>query len=294
MLTKGDSIALLRVLIAAAWADGKVTQSELNYIKMLARKFRLSDAEWTELQPYLEDGPNEKEIHDLFEDLLNRIGTSSQRNKVVNYLEEIVSADDQITAEEHDFLEHYTALLKQASSGELLIRRMKGLFSKPKADTALDLEEFFQNKVLFKLRRRIGTDQITPEVRRLCALGGLMGIVAQADGQIDRKELEEIRGQLRLRHIFDTEALEVLMTIIEEESVRGLDRRSLISEYAANADYEERVALLDLLFAVAAADKALTYTELEELRGIASTLGLSHRQYIDAKVRARTNGKKRM
>src|SRR5262249_49893481 len=157
------------------------------------------------------------EIHDLFEDLLNRIGTSSQRNKVVNYLEEIMSADDQITAEEHDFLEHYTSLLKQASSGELLIRRMKGLFSKPKADTALELEEFFQNKVLFKLRRRIGTDQITPEVRRLCALGGLMGIVAQADGQIDRKELEEIRAQLRLRQIFDAEALEVLMTIIEEE-----------------------------------------------------------------------------
>jgi uncharacterized tellurite resistance protein B-like protein len=121
-----------------------------------------------------------------------------------------------------------------------------------------------------------------------------MGIVAQADGQIDRKELEEIRAQLCLRHIFDTEALEVLMTIIQEESVRGLDRRSLISEYADNADYEERIALLDLLFAVAAADKALTYTELEELRGIASTLGLSHRQYIDAKVRARTNGKKRM
>src|SRR5215468_11060884 len=84
MLTKGDSIALLRVLIAAAWADGKVTQSELNYIKMLARKFKLSDEDWTELQPYLEDGPNEKEIHNLFEDLLNRIGTSAQRNKVVN------------------------------------------------------------------------------------------------------------------------------------------------------------------------------------------------------------------
>ena len=114
-----------------------------------------------------------------------------------------------------------------------------------------------------------------------------MGIVAQADGDIDRREMEEIRRQLRQRNHFDAESLEVLMTIIEEESVRGLDRRSLLAEYAENATFEERIDLLDLLFAVASADQAPTYSELEELRGMATTLGLSHRQYIDAKVRAR-------
>ena len=280
-------MALLRVLIAGAWADGKITQSELNYIKLLAQRFRLSDQDWTELQPYLEDPPSEQEVKALFEDLLNRLGTSGERNRVVSYLEGIMSADEQITAEEHDFLEHYTSLLKQASTSELLVRRMKVLFSRPRDSVSIDLDEFFNNKVLFKLRRRIGTERITPEVRRLCALGGLMGIVAQADGEIDRREMEEIRRQLRLRNHFDPESLEVLMTIIEEESVRGLDRRSLISEYADTATFEERVHLLDLLFAVASADQALTHMELEELRGIASALGLSHRQYIDAKVRSR-------
>src|SRR5215472_11693962 len=153
MLTRGDSISLLKVLITAAWADGKVTQSELNYIKMLARRFRLAEEDWAELQPYLEDPPTESEVNNLFEDLLNRIGTPQERNRVVAYLDGIIAADDQITAEEHDFLERYTVLLKQASTSELLIRRMKGLFSKPKSDVTLDLDEFFQNKVLFKLRR---------------------------------------------------------------------------------------------------------------------------------------------
>jgi uncharacterized tellurite resistance protein B-like protein len=287
MLMKGDSVALLRVLIAGAWADGKITQSELNYIKLLAQRFRMSDEDWAELQPYLEDPPSDKEVKALFADLLNRLGTSGERNRVVSYLEGVMAADEQITAEEHDFLEHYTAMLKQTSSSELLIRRMKGLFSRPKDTVSVDLDEFFNNKVLFKLRRRIGTERITPEVRRLCALGGLMGIVAQADGEIDRREMEEIRRQLRLRNHFDPESLEVLMTIIEEESVRGLDRRSLIAEYADKATFEERIQLLDLLFAVASADQAPTYMELEELRGIASGLGLSHRQYIDAKVRCR-------
>jgi uncharacterized tellurite resistance protein B-like protein len=69
--------------------------------------------------------------------------------------------------------------------------------------------------------------------------------------------------------------------------VRGLDRARLISEYTADAGFEDRVELLDLLFAVAAADGALTHPELEELRGISAAMNLSHRQYIDAKLRAK-------
>jgi uncharacterized tellurite resistance protein B-like protein len=292
MLTKADRLALLKVLLAAAWADSKVTQSELNYIKSLAGKFRLTDEDWLQLQPYIEDPPTEDETNELFDDLLSRIATPFGRNEVVQHLENMMRADDHITAEEHDFLEHYTLVLKQASTGELLLGRMKGLFSKRKTHAALDLDEFFHNKILFKLRRRIGADRITPETRRLCLLGGLMGIVAQADGEIDPRELDEIRMQLQMRDNFDPESLEILMTIIEEESVRGLDRAALISEYAATATFDERVELLDLLFAVAAADQSLTFAELEELRGTSAALGLSHRQYIDAKLRARAKAEK--
>jgi uncharacterized tellurite resistance protein B-like protein len=287
MVTKADTLALLKVLLAAAWADSKLTQSELNYIKLLANKFRLTDDDWLQLQPYIEVAPTDKEVNDLFDDLLSRIATPFGRNQVAQHLENMMRADDQITAEEHDFLEHYTLLLKQASTGDLLLGRLKGLFSRRKVDHALDLDEFFHNRILFKLRRQIGTDRITPETRRLCLLGGLMGIVAQADGEIDARELDEIRIQLRMRGNFDSESLEILMTIVEEESVRGLDRAALISEYAADATFEERVELLDLLFAVAAVDQALTFGELEELRGISAALGLSHRQYIDSKLRAR-------
>ena len=292
MLTKADALALLKVLLAAAWADAKLTQSELNYIKLLAQKFRLSDEEWLQLQPFLEDPPSDDEVAELFDDLLSRLATPFARNQVIEHLENMMQADDQITAEEHDFLEHYTMVLKQASTRDLLLRKMKGMFSKRRSPAKVKLDEFFSNKILYKLRRRIGTDRITAETRRLCILGGLMGIVAQADGEIDPRELNEIRAQLRMRDNFDSESLEILMSIIEEESVRGLDRASLIAEYAAEAAFEDRIELLDLLFAVAAADQALTFAELEELRAISAALGLSHRQYIDAKLRTRAKAEK--
>jgi hypothetical protein len=61
----------------------------------------------------------------------------------------------------------------------------------------------------------------------------------------------------------------------------------LIAEYTGNMTFDERVHLLDTLFSVAAANGNLTHAELEELRGISSGMHLSHRQYIEAKIRTR-------
>ena len=286
-MIRADALALLKVLIAAAWADNRLTQSEMNYLKGLARRFNLSDADWTELEPYLEDAPPQEEIEALFKDLLARIGTPVGRNQVVRHIEEILSADATMTAEEHDFLEQYTLVLKEASTVELLVGRLKGLFQKRPAAATVDLDEFIRNKILFKLRRKINAAEVSPEMYRLCLLGGLMGIVAKADGEIELRELEEIRRHIQSRGVFEPEALDTLMAIIEEESLRGLDRARLISEYTADSGFDERVDLLDLLFSVAVVDGALTYPELEELRGISAAMNLSHRQYIDAKLRAK-------
>lgn len=287
MMTRSYVLALLKVLIAAVWADGRLSQAELNYTKALATKFRLSETDWLELEPHLEDPPSETEIDGLFRDLLHRIGTPRGRDEVVQHIQEIMNADAHMTAEEHDFLDQYTMILREASTVELLVRRMRGLFQKKPPAAVHDLNEFIRNKILFKLKRRLGAEQITPEMYRLCLLGGLMGIVARADDDIDEREMDGIRRQLQFRGRFDTDALNVLMTIIEEESVRGLDRTRMINEYTANASFDDRVELLDLLFSVAAANGSLTHAELEELRGISAAMSLSHRQYIDAKLRAK-------
>jgi uncharacterized tellurite resistance protein B-like protein len=287
MSTRSDALALLKVLIAAAWADSRLSQSEINYIKTLMKRFHLKEADWIELEPWLEDAPTEAETEEFFRELLARIASPGARAEVVAHLEEMMKADAKITAEEHDFLEQYAMILRNASTVELLVRRMRGLFARRQNFRPLDLDEFLRNKILFKLRRRIGDGQITPDMYRLCLLGGLMGVVARADNEVGGREMEEVRKQIEFRGKFDPEALDVLMTIIEEESVRGLDRARLIAEYTANAGFDERIELLDLLFAVAAADGGLKHAELEELRAISAAMHLSHKQYIDAKLRSK-------
>jgi uncharacterized tellurite resistance protein B-like protein len=286
-MARSDALSLLKVLLAAAWADSKITNSETNYIKALARRFELRDDDWLELEPYMEDPPSEKETDALFRDLLSRVASPAGRKEVVHHIEGILNADAQLTAEEHDFLEQYALIIRDASTVELLVKRMRGLFTKAPAKHVVDLDEFVKNKILYKFKRRFADSPITPELRRLCLLGGLMGLVAQADGEIEQPEMAEIRKQLQFHGSFDSDQLDVLMSIIAEESARGLDRARLIAEYAGNATFAQRVELLDLLFAVAAANGSLTYAELEELRGVSAALNLSHRQYIDAKIRAR-------
>src|SRR5688572_26511069 len=116
MLTRTDCLCLLKVLIAASWADSRLSQAELNYVKALAQRFRLTHADWLELEPYLEDPPSDREIDLLFQDLLSRIATPGAREEVVQHLQEILNADAQMTAQEHDFLEQYAFLLREAST----------------------------------------------------------------------------------------------------------------------------------------------------------------------------------
>src|SRR5580700_1288971 len=128
MMLRSDALALMKVLLAAAWADAKITNSEMNYIKALARRLNLRDEDWLELQPYMEDPPTAQETEALFRDLLTRVATPAGRAQVIHHIEQILMADEHITAEEHDFLEQYSQILKEASTVDLMVGRLKGFF----------------------------------------------------------------------------------------------------------------------------------------------------------------------
>ena len=52
-MSKFKKLTFLKVLTTVAWADGEVTQSELNILKSFYRKFNLDKNELDELKPFL-------------------------------------------------------------------------------------------------------------------------------------------------------------------------------------------------------------------------------------------------
>jgi uncharacterized tellurite resistance protein B-like protein len=77
----------------------------------------------------------------------------------------------------------------------------------------------------------------------------------------------------------------LIMTLAISETASLLDPYRLARQFADACGPRERAEFLDVLFAVAAADGEASYEEIEEIRAIAQSLKLSHRQFIDAKLK---------
>ena len=93
-----------------------------------------------------------------------------------------------------------------------------------------------------------------------------------------------MRRVLTARSDLEAEHSELVASVVSEESLKGLDRYRLVQGFLELSTPEERRMLVSCLFDVATADHDLPAEEHEEIRGIAYGLGLSHRQFIEAKL----------
>jgi uncharacterized tellurite resistance protein B-like protein len=79
--------------------------------------------------------------------------------------------------------------------------------------------------------------------------------------------------------------VELILSVIQKTAGLGLDRFRLTREFYEKSSPEQRLQLMDCLFDIAGSDTDLQHSEIEEVRSIAYALRLSHRQFIDAKLR---------
>jgi uncharacterized tellurite resistance protein B-like protein len=286
--------ALLKLLVALAWADGKIQAAELNFIKRLVLRFGLDDQIWAELDPYLEDPVNDAERQALARDLSEHLKLPGARAEVLGMLEHLTGSDETVTAEEKEALQEIRAVLQSDGSSGLL-SGLKRLFGGAKAGArssehlSRDVDTFLQNKVLYRLRRQLKQReaQVEADDRRLsfwALFGGLMGRVIAADENLHEQEVQAIGRILAARSDLDAEHSALVTSVVSEESLKGLDRYRLIQGFLELSTPDERLMLVSCLFDVATADGDLPASEHEEIRGVAYGLGLSHRQFIDAKL----------
>lgn len=294
MSSEVKNLALLKALAAIAWADGELSNEELNYLKHLALKFNLSDETWTKLEPYLDDPVSLEEGEGLVKDFLNRINTPREKEECISSLEEMVNADNRVTPEEQEFLDKFSKIIRDASAFSIIRGKLKGLFGKTifKSTSTRDeeLSDFIHNKLLYKIRRRfaklgIELDLPVEQLNYLSLFGGLLGRVANADGNISPAEIEQLKFRLGELAGFKSSELELVGAVIEDQTIKGLDNFRLTSLFFKVSDHKQRLQLLDCLFALAAADKQLLHQEVEEIRSIAYALGLSHKDFIAAKLK---------
>ncbi len=133
-------------------------------------------------------------------------------------------------------------------------------------------------------------DRLPPEkARYLAAFAFTLSRVARADLRISGAETRAMERIVMERGGLPEEQAILTVQIAKSQSLLlGSTENYLVTrEFARLARREERLALLDCLFAVSAADQDVSVVEDNEIRRIAEELKLDHTDFIAARARYR-------
>jgi uncharacterized tellurite resistance protein B-like protein len=289
-------LALAKVLVAAAWADGELLHEEVNSMKdLLWRLPQLSSRQWASLQMYLEAPIDEAERVRLVEALQDALRSPQDRELALRTLDEMLHADGQVTEEE----ERVAAEIREAIEAvdlSLLSRLVKGMTGRRTEATASGpnreeyLDDFILNKVYYGVRRRLALGEADldlgePTLRTLSLAGGMMAQVARVHPDLTNDQVAAMVDALQQHWHLPEEQAAFVVGVAISETATLLDRYRLARRFAEATSHQERAAFLEVLFAVAAADGHLAYEETEEIRQISYWLKLSHREFIEAKLK---------
>jgi uncharacterized tellurite resistance protein B-like protein len=127
------------------------------------------------------------------------------------------------------------------------------------------------------------------EARYIAAFAYLLSRVAHADHEISDAERASVERVL-VEHAelsADRAALVTVLATNQMIHVRGTQDFLVTQEFARIASREQKRALVDALFAVSAADASIVTLEDNEVRRIASEIGLEHSDVVEIRQRYR-------
>lgn len=293
-------LTLGKVLIAAAWSDHDLAVEEVNSLKdLLFHLPGLTSNQWAELDIYLHSPVGEAERERLVQELQDQIRNERDRELALEALTELVQADGELGRDEQTAFDEIQAAIQGASTGVLgavgglmggaLQRRSQAAADYPNREDRL--EDFVRNRVYYTVRQRLrmGEAELTSELsedrlRTLSLAGGLMARVAHVDEQISDDELGAMVDALREEWDLTDDEAAFVAGVAVTEIAADLDGYRLSREFYEATRREDRLHFLEVLFEVAAADGQASHREIEDIRAIARTLKLTHREFIEAKL----------
>lgn len=289
-------MALAKALVAAAWADGELTHDEINCMKdLLFHLPRLSARQWASVSMYIEMPVAEEERTRLVAELQDAIRTDRDKQLAVRALDDMAAVACGPAAEDREIATQIKAAIESVDVSLLsrLVKGMAGRRSQALANAPNredHFEDFLKNKVYYGLRRRLDMGQADLDLPDdtlwvLGLAGGLMAQIAHVNPLITDGERATMKSALQHHWHLTSMQADFVVEVAVSETATLLDRTRLAREFAAASTHRERLEFLDVLFALAAADGMATYDEIEEIRHMARSLRLTHREFIAAKLR---------
>ena len=138
------------------------------------------------------------------------------------------------------------------------------------------------------IRHIVGELEALPEdrARYLAAFAYVLGRAAHADSHVSAEETRKMEEIVRfLGHLPEPQA--VLVVEMAKHQVRlfgGAQNYLVTRRFRDLSTSEQRIELLECVFAVSAADASISVVEESEARRISKELGLDHEEFVRARA----------
>ena len=289
---------IAKLLIAAAWADGRLQNEEINALKDLL--FNIEDVtgdEWAQLEIYMDSPVSMEERINLIRSVLEQIKSDQDKELVVTTLEKLVQADGVVTEEEKAVLEEVKngvwdmniGLLARVSNMIKTAVTGRGRTYKAAVQRESQIDDYIENNVYYHLKsesekKGIMFELPAQQVKKLCLAAGLLARISAVDSDISEDEKRTIEDVLSKQWHLSGEQAQIVTQISCDRALQGLDYFRLSRGFFECTTLDERRNFIKCLFRIANASEKTSYDETEEIRKIATSLKLTHKDFIEAKL----------
>lgn len=128
---------------------------------------------------------------------------------------------------------------------------------------------------------------VTPEHRLHLATAVLLVEVMRADTECSAAERQAVLGVLQRRFALADDEVARLLELAEHSARHATDFHAFTSALNERLDHEQKVQVIEAMWAVAYVDGQLTAHENHVLWRVADLLHVPHGAYIHAKLRAK-------
>jgi uncharacterized tellurite resistance protein B-like protein len=292
-------MTLAKVIIAAAWADDEVSHDEINSLKdLLFRLPHLEARDWASLEIYIDSPIEHGERLRLVEELTRAMSSRADKELALKALDDLIHADGEIPDAEQRVADEIRQAIQDANVGVIggigklvrgtIQRRSEAVANAPNREAYL--EDYIKNRVYYGVRRRLDESDDQPdlpdsELRKLSLAGGLMARIAHVDREVTEGEIGAMERTLQENWSCSREQAALVAEVAVSAVAEDMDFYRMAREFFTCTTEQERVQFLDVLFAVADGDGLVSTPETEGIRRIALNLKMTHRQFIDAKLK---------
>jgi len=289
-------LSLAKVMAAVAWADGQISNDEINSLKDLTFHLPgMTAGDWAQIDIYIDSPVSPAERQRLVKELEENLKSQADRNLALNALDSLIQSDGSVSAAEQEVVSQIKSDIQNAHVGSWgrfihgrTDKRSQAVQMAPNRE--LLIGDFVNNKIYYDVALELNAEKDIPQLseadlRKLSLAGGLLARVAYADQNVSGLENQAIIAALR-EHWGVTPTEATIVAKAAEANVQAdLDYYRLTRSFFEVTTEEERVGFLDVLFAVTTSDGQASFAEVEEIRQIASGLLLTHQQFINAKLK---------